>query len=42
MSRPVTVDLAGALADALLQIRSPEEAKALLADLCTPDSHDFR
>ncbi len=36
MQTAPSVDLAGALADALLQIRSPDEARALLADLCTP------
>ena len=29
-------DLADALADALLLLRSPAEARTLLADLCTP------
>ena len=34
---PVTpAHLADALADALLLLRSPAEARALLADLCTP------
>ena len=36
MSPATSADLADALADALLLIRSPAEARALLADLCTP------
>ncbi|MEO6113988.1 MAG: YerC/YecD family TrpR-related protein [Sphingomicrobium sp.] len=36
MSPATSADLADALADALLLIRSPAEARAVLADLCTP------
>ena len=36
MSPATSGDLADALADALLLIRSPAEGRALLADLCTP------
>ena len=36
MPPATSADLADALADALLLIRSPAEARALLADLCTP------
>ena len=36
MPPSTSADLADALADALLLIRSPAEARALLADLCTP------
>ena len=36
MSPATPADLADALADALLLIRSPGEARAVLADLCTP------
>ena len=36
MSPFSSADLADALADALLLLRSPAEARALLADLCTP------
>lgn len=36
MSPATSGDLADALAEALLLIRSPAEARAVLADLCTP------
>ena len=36
MSPTTSADLADALADALLLVHSPAEARALLADLCTP------
>ena len=36
MPPATSADLADALADALLLIRSPAEARAVLADLCTP------
>ena len=36
MSPATPADLADALADALLLVHSPAEARALLADLCTP------
>ena len=36
MSPATSAELADSLADALLQLRSPAEARALLADLCTP------
>ena len=36
MSPAASADLADELAKALLLLRSPDEARALLADLCTP------
>ena len=36
MPPSTSADLADALADALLLLRSPVEARTLLADLCTP------
>ncbi len=36
MPPSTSADLADALADALLLLRSPAEARKLLADLCTP------
>lgn len=36
MPPSTSADLADALADALLRLRTPAEARKLLADLCTP------
>ena len=36
MSPAASANLADELAKTLLQLRSPDEARALLADLCTP------
>ena len=36
MSSAISVQQTAALADALLLLRSPAEARALLSDLCTP------
>ncbi|MCY7338624.1 MAG: YerC/YecD family TrpR-related protein [Sphingomonas bacterium] len=36
MTPPTSAELADDLAAALLLLRSPDEARALLADLCTP------